>query len=200
MLDGSVLVLGGRTATAEAWVYRPSIVGGTTGSVVALADGSTEGVLVAPDPSTVTRTSSTITLQSASDDLHARLLVGGPKTATGQVTAALTVESGGAALVARQSGPGDALIGRLVPGEPARIQTLRGTTLTTLCSGREVSAADLSTSVALSIKGGTATLFTPPATLVTCEVPSGERGAWGVAAAGIDSRIEVGAVTVERSR
>ncbi|HEX5059858.1 MAG TPA: hypothetical protein VFV99_10890, partial [Kofleriaceae bacterium] len=48
--DGSVLVLGGRTATAEAWIYRPALVGPASGSVVALPDGSTEGVLTPTDP------------------------------------------------------------------------------------------------------------------------------------------------------
>jgi hypothetical protein len=157
-------------------------------------------VLIAPDPTAVTRQSSVIVLQSAADDLHARVLVGGPKVATGQITAAVTAKSGGVALLARQTGPGDVLVARLVPGEPARIQALHGSDLTTLCSGRDVTASDLTTSVAFSIKGGTAAVSTPAASLATCEVPTGARGAWGVAAAGADSRIEVGAVTVERAR
>jgi hypothetical protein len=199
LADGSVLVLGGRGATADAWIYRPSLVGATSGSVVALSDGSTEGVLTATDPSSLSRASGFV-LSSTEDDLRARVLVGGPRTVNGSITASLTVMAGGVALIARQTGPGHAMVGRLVPGEPARIQNLAGGQLTNLCSGTTVTAEHLAAQVTLAIHGATATISTPTVSLVSCEVPAGERGAWGVAAAGSSAQIDVHAVTVERAR
>jgi len=199
LADGSVLVLGGRGATADAWIYRPSLVGPSSGSVVALSDGSTEGVLTATDPSLLSRTNGFV-LSSTEDDLRARVLVGGPRTINGSVTAGITVMTGGVALIARQTGPGNAIVGRLVPGEPARIQHVGGGQLTTLCSGAMVTTEHLAVQVTLTVRGATATLSTPNASLVSCDVPAGERGAWGVAAAGSGAKIDVGAVTVERAR
>lgn len=203
--DGSLLVLGGDTATAEAWVYRPSLVGPTSGSVVALPDGSTEGVLTAPDPARLDRSGSRFVLVADADDYTARALVGGPRIAEGSVTAVVRVEAGGVALIAQQLGPGRALVGRLVPGEPARIERLDGGAATTLCSGSVVTESELMTPVTFAISDGMATLGvgvdgTAALAKVSCAVPTADRGAWGLAAAGAGARIDVGPVTVARSR
>lgn len=190
LADGSVLVLGGQTASANAYLYRPSLVGESSGSLVALPDASTDGVIVAPDPR--------VAIHGATYALHgddARLLVGGLSTATGAVTAAVTVHAGGIALLARQTGVGDVVIARLVPGEPARLQDGRGKTL---CTGTQVGA--LGPTVTFAIHGTTATVTTPTGSLLTCEIEPGVRGQWGVASAGADADIEVGAITVERAR
>jgi hypothetical protein len=114
------------------------------------------------------------------------------------------VEAGGVALVAQQTGPGVALVGRLVPGEPARIERLAAGTKVTLCSGADVTATDLMTPVTFAITGGTATLSVgadgAAIAKVSCAVPSSERGAWGLAAAGWDALVDVGPITVTRSR
>ncbi|NVB77990.1 MAG: hypothetical protein HOV81_06300 [Kofleriaceae bacterium] len=204
LADGNVLVLGGRTPSDHAWIYRPSLVGARTGSIFALPDGSTEGVLTAPDPATLSRTGGRFVLTATTDDLSARALVGGPRMATGSITAIARVIAGGVALIARQTGPGEMLVGRLVPGEPARIDRVLGGTTTTLCSGTQVDAGELTQQVALTISGDSATLTVGPAeastTKVSCTVGAGERGAWGLAAAGTGAQVDVGPVTVARVR
>ncbi len=200
---GSVLVVGG-AATAEAWVFRPSLVGATSGAVVVTPEGNDDGVLVAPDPSTVDRTNGNFVLVSTDDDLHARALIGGPKLARGSISAVVHAEAGGVALIAQQTGPGNALVGRLVPGEPARILALGGGTTQTLCMGTAVSDAEIAGPVTFAITEDIARLSVGPAgasTLkATCAVPTRARGAWGLAAAGAEARVDVGPVTVERAR
>lgn len=193
LADGSVLVLGDKTASAQAYLYRPSLVGENSGSLVALPDASTDGVIVAPDPR--------VAIHGAAYALHgddARLLVGGISTRTGSVTVAVTAPAGGVSLLARQRGVGDVVVARLVPGEAARIEQHEGGKTTTLCTGSSVSA--LGPSVTFAIRGTTATVSTPAATVVTCEIEGGVRGHWGVASVGADADIEVGAITVERAR
>jgi hypothetical protein len=108
------------------------------------------------------------------------------------------VRAGGVALLARQTGVGSVIVARAVPGEAARIEQRAGGQATTLCTGLAVGA--LGPTVTFAIRGTTATVSTPTATLVTCEVESGDRGQWGVASVGADADIEVGAITVERAR
>jgi hypothetical protein len=204
LADGSVLALGGTATTADAWIYRPSLVGAASGSVVAVPDGSTEGVLTPSDPSLVDRSTNRFILTAAADDYAARALVGGPRIADGSVSAIVRIQAGGVALVAQQTGPGRAVIARLVPGEPARIEQLALGTATTLCTGSPVTEVDLMAPVTLAISGGTATVSvggTGAQTVkATCGVSSSERGAWGVAAAGAGARVDVGPVTVARTR
>ena len=112
--------------------------------------------------------------------------------------------SGGVALLAQQTGPGHLLVGRLVPGEPARIIARAAGTDTVLCSGTPITEADLTLPVTFSITGGTGSLSVGPsgdATVkVTCGVPTTDRGHWGLAAAGAGARVEVGPITVARTR
>ncbi|HEY5946312.1 MAG TPA: hypothetical protein VIV40_12505 [Kofleriaceae bacterium] len=202
--DGSVLVLGGRDATAQAWVYRPSLVGPAAGSTVVLPDGSTEGVLTPSDPTLLDRSGNHFVLVSTDDDYRGRALVGGPRIAEGSVSASVRVDAGGVALIAQQTGPGHALVGRLVPGEPARIEQLADGMTKRLCSGSQVTASDLASPVTLAITAGTATLSSgatgATSVKVSCAVTASERGAWGIAAAGTNARVDVGPVTVARSR
>ena len=202
--DGSVLVLGGSDPSEQAWIYRPSLVGPSSGSVVALPDGSTDGVLTASDPTLLDRRAGRFVLAAGDDDYRARALVGGPRIADGSVGAVVRATGGGVALIAQQTGPGRALVGRLVPGEPARILRLDAGTETTLCTGAAVNESDIAIPVTFSVSAGTATLSvgaTGASTAkVTCAVTASERGAWGLAAAGTGARIEVGPVTVTRTR
>ncbi len=191
--DGSVLVL----ADDIALIYRPSLVGPQSGQVVAAPDGSQQGILTVPDPATLTRSPGHLVLTGDG----ARVLVGGPRIATGEVTATAKVMAGGLALIAQQTGPGRAIVGRLVPGEPARITRADGTS----CTGTAVTAADLAQPVSLAIHGESVTLAVGAVggatTKVSCDLPdAGERGAWGLAAAGDGAQIDVGPVTVTRTR
>jgi hypothetical protein len=191
--DGSVLVL----ASDKAWIYRPSLIGPQSGQVVAAPDGSQQGILTVPDPTTLTRTPGHLVL--AGD--RARVLVGGPRFEAGQVSATAMVMAGGVGLIAQQTGPGRAIVGRLVPGEPAKITRADGTS----CTGAAVTAADLAQPVSLAVHGQTATLAVGAVggatTKVSCDLPdAGERGAWGLEAAGSGAQIDVGPVTVTRTR
>jgi hypothetical protein len=197
-----VLVVGG-TGTADAWIYRPSLVGPRSGSVIVVPDGNDDDVLTAVDPAAVDRSGGGFALQAVDDDLHARALVGGPRMARGSISAIVRAKTGGVALIAQQTGPGRALVGRLVPGEPARILALDGGSSQILCSGPAITDADLTTPVSFAISGDVARLsvgVVGAATVkATCTVPTSARGAWGVAAAGAGARIELGPVTVERA-
>jgi len=191
--DGSVLVL----AADRPWIYRPSLVGPQSGQVVAAPDGTQQGVLTAPDVAATTRMPGHLYL----DGDGARVLVGGTRTISGTVSASARVIAGGVALIAQQTGPGRAIVGRLVPGELARITRADGTT----CTGAAVLSDELTLPVSLAISGHTATLAVgavgSATTKASCDLPdAGERGAWGLAAAGDGAQIDVGPVTVTRTR
>lgn len=200
--DGSVLVIGG-ASTADAWIYRPSLIGASTGSLVVIPDGTSEGELTTSDPALVDRTGGTLALLG-DDELRSRVLVGGPRMAQGSISAVVRVTGGGVALIAQQTAPGNMLVGRLVPGEPARIVDHAGGVATVLCSGGTITEADLTQPVTLAITGGAATLSVGPAgaavAKATCEVPVSDRGQWGLAATGAGARVEVGPLTVARTR
>ncbi len=199
LADGSVLIAGG-AATVDAWIYRPSLVGASTGSLVFVPDTTTDAVMTAPDPAAVDRSGGALAL--VGDD--ARVLVGGPRMAQGSISAVVRVTTGGVALIAQQIGPGHLLVGRLVPGEPARIVQRAAGADTTLCSGMTVTETDLTLPITLAITGGVGSLSVgasgSASVKVTCEVPTADRGAWGLAAAGAGARVEVGPVTVARTR
>lgn len=207
LADGSVLVLAAG-APAHAWIYRPSIVGPQSGTVVALPDGSTGGVLTAPEPSTVTRPASrlqqTLTAPATEDPtLPARLLVGGPRTATGSVEAVVSATSGaGVALVAQELGPGRALIARLVPGQPATIARTDAAHAGASCTGPIVAAFATSTTLGFDVHAGVATVSRDHIALLSCPVDAdpdvADAGAWGIAAAGPGASIDVFTVTVRR--
>ena len=207
LADGSVLVLAAG-APAHAWIYRPSIVGPESGAVVALPDGSTGGVLTAPDPSTVTRPADrlqqTLTAPATDDPtLPARLLVGGPRTATGSVEAVVAATGGaGVALIAQELGPGRALIARLVPGQPATIARTDPAHAGASCTGQIVQAFATSTTFGLDVHAGVATVSRDHTALLTCPVDAdpdvADAGAWGIAAAGPGAAIDVFTVTVRR--
>jgi hypothetical protein len=204
LADGSVLVLGG-AVSPRAWVYRPSLVGPSSGSVTAVpASDSARGVLTAPDPATVTRTSGALpawVLAAPGDALTARALVGGPRTVTGSVRAIVHVLDGGVALVAQQLAPGQALVAELAPGQPPRLVQLEAGAARTICSATSALAAfdpALAATLRLAITERDARLTIDDRELLSCALASTARGAWGVAALGAGARVAVDSVTVDR--
>lgn len=201
--DGAVLVLGGTLGgapTAKTWVYRPSLLGPATGSVTAIPSGASRtNVLTPVDPATVTRGSMRWELAAAPGEL-ARALVGGPRLAAGSVRAVVRVRRGGVALIAQQQAPGQALLGELDPGAPARIVRLAGADARIACTGAAVAPfePDTGATVTLAVDGGRATLSRDGAQLAACELDGSVRGAWGVAALG--GEVQVDTVTVSRAR
>ena len=208
--DGSVLVLGGATPSTSAWLFRPSLVGPNSGSVYALPDGSTQGILTPTAPETVMYANtgampgSALTLTAPDDDLTASVLVGGPRTATGTVSASVSVKSGGVALIAQETAPAEALVARLVPGEAASIERHDGATTTTLCSGSTVTADVLSTGVTFVVTSTSATAsfgIAQTTLLVSCDLSSdpvaSTPGQWGIAATA-NGMIQVASINVTR--
>ena len=202
--DGSVLVLGG-AVSAQAWLYRPSLVGPATGSVTVVPPSAAVlGALTAPDPATVARTPGAAAawqLATPTGAALARALVGGPRTATGSVSATVHVTAGGVALIAQQTSPGQALVAELAPDQPAQLVRLGGGTAQPLCTGAAaLPAFDPATPavVELAITGGQARLSIDDATVLACSVAAGERGAWGIASLGAGAQITVDSVTVAR--
>ncbi len=197
LADGSVLVVGGATLSSAAWIYRPSLVGPSSGSLTVVPSGGTTTVLTAPDPTTVSRANG---WQLAAADGIARALVGGPRVARGTVAATIRVREGGAGLVARHLGPGQELVAELSPGTPARLVERIAGTARALCTGKLVPVFDPMVSVVarLEVTSGSARVVVADEELVSCDVDGDERGAWGVIALGAGARVVIDTVTVAR--
>lgn len=196
--DGSVLALDGGAATQRAYLYRPPLVGPTSGSVTVNPGGETTTVLTPSDPETIQR-GQRWELVATKGDL-ARAIVGGPRIATGSVRAAVRIAQGGVALLADQVGPGQVLVGELPPGGKARIVRRAGGEQRVVCTGRQVEAFDpmIAVTARLELSGTTAHLFRDAEEVASCDVGAVERGAWGVAALGDGARVAVETVTVAR--
>jgi hypothetical protein len=203
LADGAVLVIGG-SVSPRVWLYRPSLVGPASGSVIAIPAGDGgRGVLTAPDPSTVTRAAAPPAwlLTAPGDALTARALVGGPRMATGSVHAIVHVRAGGVALIAQQTAPGQAIVAELAAGQPPRIVQLDAGTARLVCSRPPALAAfDPATAVTLrlSISDRDARLSIDDREVLACDLVATDRGAWGIAALGTGAQLAVDSVTVAR--
>jgi hypothetical protein len=199
LADGTVLVVGG-AMSPRAWLYRPSLVGPSVPSV-AVVPGKDDpgGVLTAPDPATAT-IGAAWQLTTPPGATMARALVGGPRMAVGSLTATVHVAAGGVALIAQQTGPGEALVARLAPGNPAQLVRLDGADEQVVCSAAAVAPFDPAAPVALrlTLTDHDAQLVRDGDTLLTCSLAAGDRGAWGIASLGDGARVTVDLVTVTR--
>jgi hypothetical protein len=192
MPDGTVLAIEG----GSAWLFRPSLIGASSGLVEVDVETGAPGVLIPFDPSTATHAGTTLTLSGPA-------LVGGFRANTGAVNAALQITGGHVQLIAQQLGPGRALIGDLPSEGRARVLRLDGGTSRVLCTGQTVPDFDptATTPVGLEIRGHSAVLSVAHAPLATCDLSNdpdaGDSGAWGISA--LDStQLQVVTVTVQR--
>jgi hypothetical protein len=199
LADGTVLVVGG-ALSPRAWLYRPSLVGPASPSII-VAPGldAAGGVLTAPDPATASP-GPAWQLAAPADGAMARALVGGPRMAVGSVVATVQVVAGGVALIARQTGPGEALVARLIPGSPAQLVQLAGGAERVLCSASAVPPFDPLVQVALrlTLTDHDAQLTRDDLPVLACSLPAGDRGAWGIASLGVGAQLTVDVVTVTR--
>jgi len=195
LADGSVLVVGGEAApSVNVWVFRPSLVGPTSGAVTVVPTSDTNpGALTASDPTTVTRGADWV-LESRDDTLAARALVGGPRMRRGSIKVTVNVQAGGFALIAQQVAPGRALVAHLVPGEAARLEQLDDGTV---CTGKLVTFPPGPVTATLVVDGGV-TVRIGDAVVLACDHVAAETGAWGVAASPAGARIAVATVAVAR--
>ena len=202
--DGSVLVLGGNPPSAQAWLYRPSLVGAST-DVVGYNDAGHPGMLVPSNPAAVS-SYSPLVLVGTDSQAGARALLGGTLTTNGTVTATVEVApGGGVALIAQQRGPGRALIADFVPGMPPTITRQDGTTQTTTCTGSTAVPAFqnmIAVDLALAISGQTATAMLSGTPILTCSLAgdpdASDRGAWGIAAEGSGAQVTIETLGLQR--
>ncbi len=194
LADGTVLVLGGAAPSAQAWLYRPSLVGPTTGSLTVLP--ASNGVLTAPDPATLDRTAG-FTLAAPDDTTLARGLVGGPRPTYGSVQATVHGAAVGIALIAQQQGSDHAIVAQLRDGEAARLER-HDPGVTTLCTGSTVSLDSGPLVATLEINSERAQVSLGMTAVLSCDISLADAGLWGVAASGAGSRVTVDAVTVAR--
>jgi hypothetical protein len=196
--DGTILVLGGEAApSANAWIYRPSLVGPATGSLTADPSNPTNpSVLTASDPRTLTRPPMQWVLSAPAidDTLTARALLGGPRLERGSIKVTVNVDAGGFALIAQQVAPDRALVAHLVPGELARLEQL-GTG--TVCTGSTVELPAGAVVATLVVDDGVSVKI-GDAVVLSCSHRAAATGAWGIAASGAGARIAVANVTVAR--
>ncbi len=196
LADGSVLVLGGATPSTQAWLFRPSLVGPTSGSVTALPEAG--GVLTAPDPAMLTRTAGfTLVTPLGDEGALARALVGGPRPVRGSVKATVHGAIGGIALIAQQQGSDHAIVAQLRDGEPARLER-HDPGVTILCTGQPVTLDGGPLVASLAINSRSVSVVLGTTTVLSCDAELVDAGAWGVAASGAGSRVIVDAVTVAR--
>ena len=205
--DGSVLVLGGGvTPSATTWLYRPSLIGPNSQQVVALPSG-TQGVMTPTSPAN-TVLGATLTLTAPNDDLTARALVGGVRTATGTVSAAVAIsmtKPGGVVLIAQQTAPGSLLDVQLVPGETPVIERRIAGVITPICSSGSIAAADFAMGVAFTVTAttATATLVKSQTTILSCDLSkdpgAGAVGQWGIAATS-NGAIQLSSIIVSRGQ
>src|SRR5262249_17691631 len=99
-----------------------------------------------------------------------------------------------------QTGPGQAIVGELAPGQPPRLVRLDGGGEQVLCSSPPALAAfdpAVSVSPRLAISGHTAHLAIGDREL-TCSIGTTGRGAWGIASLGAGAQVAVDTITVAR--
>jgi hypothetical protein len=195
--DGAVLVVGGGAAPSQdAWLYRPSLIGATSGLVIAAPlDPGAAGVLTAPDPATLVRSAGTWQLVAPpGGGLAARALVGGPRMQRGLLDATVTVV-GGLALIAQQVTRARALVAELAPGEKARLVRLADGMI--VCTGDVVTLPAGGTTVTLAVDDRVS-VTVAGATVLDCDYAATDVGQWGLAAFGDGSRLSVTAITLTR--
>jgi large repetitive protein len=195
--DGAVLVLGGDTPSAAAWEYRPSLVGPSIGSVTTQPQMETSDTLTVPDPRAVDRAMDW-TLTATDDTLNARALVGGPRTSRGSVLANMHDVTGGFALIAEQTAPGEAIAAVLRDGEAARLVRVTAGVESTLCTGSMVTLASGPISATLTIDDQGASVAIADLGVLACDFAGETVGAWGVSASGAGAHVAVDAVRAAR--
>jgi hypothetical protein len=182
LLDGSVLVLGGTTGSAvptNAWVFRPSLTGPTSGQVDVGSDGMGSGMMT---------TVPAVAGGSLSLSAGSTALVGGPHVASGSVDASLVVNPPGGTikLIAQWQGPGRMLVGTLSAGQAATLARQDGMATVVSCTGQQVPMFQGSgTEIELSVANQSATLSIAGRPYVTCSLANdrdvGDVGQWGLA-------------------
>ncbi len=191
LADGSVLVIAG----AGAWLYRPSLVGESSGLVEVMPDGTTPGVLIPLDAATASHPADQLVLAGPA-------IVGGFRATEAKVNALVQITGDHVQLIAQSLGPGRALIGDLQSGAPARVLRLDGGASRVLCSGQVVPALDgSSASIGLEVSGHTAVLSLATTPLATCDLSNdgdaADRGAWGISAQD-GAQVQITTLTVQR--
>lgn len=196
--DGSVLVVGGRSggaAQAQAWRFRPRLLGRFTGSLTVVpGDDESDPPLSPLDPALVTATPPWRLRGAGAAPSYA--VVGGPSGGPLRLEVTAVVPAEGAGLVLGHVGPGDLHQIVLVPGQAASLERRSGGAPTTTCRGQEVPAAG-TTTITLDLRGHTARVAMGGRVVLTCDVESLAPGRVGVAALGA-GEVQVLSIAVTR--
>jgi len=192
-----VLVVGGDTATTDAWIYRPVLDGPSSGFLVVEPGMAGSSVLTVLDPTGASHgAGGSLSLTGNG----AIALVGGARNTSGSIAAAVKVTGDHVQLIARYQGTGRMLVGDFTAGEQATIKTVDGSTVKIACTGQVVPAFDKNTStpIGLRISGNSATLSLSATPLATCSLAGDlDAGSWGLAA--LDgTRVDIGTITLSR--
>ncbi len=186
--DGTVLVVGGHdasgTAQAGAWIYRPSLVGPFAGAATATPSVADADAPLDPlDPSAVTVDANGWRLAGRGAGLGSWAVLTGPTFADGALEATVRPTGGFAAMLGFTAPDRfDAAV--LVPGQPARLERHRDGAIDAICDGAIVEPfpADPAVGVAIALTraGDAVTVTIATRVVLACEVPAGERGAFGL--------------------
>jgi hypothetical protein len=204
LADGSVLVVGGRTAgdaaSGAAFRYRPPLLGPFAAQARVTPSSDTEEQLVPFDPDAVERTDGNVVLVGAAG-LDNYALIAGPLVLTGALDALIGVDGGGVALYAQATAPGTYLRAVLVPGQPARLEQWTGGARDTLCTaGGAVPPLGAGIAIALEIDGDRVRVTRGTgAPDLDCRLDDpGVAGLWGIGVIGDGARVAVSTIGVSR--
>lgn len=205
LADGSILIVGGRDATdtalATARRYRPALLGPFAATAAVTPAIDVDSQLIPFDPMHVDRTAGTFAL-TATTQLDGYALIGGPRLASGTLSALITANAvGGVGLLARVTAPGNFIRGVLIQGQPARVERWVDGVVTTLCTGSSTVPTLATAMVEMTVEADRLVLrragLDPD---VECGLESAAvvPGQWGIAAVDAGARVEVTTISVER--
>jgi hypothetical protein len=206
--DGSVLMVGGHDgdqALAEAWIYRPELLGPLTGAVsVTFATDASSAPLVPRDPARARVVEAHYEIESSGggDVPGEWAVVAGPRFAEVRLEASISALGGGAAALLWFRGPADHAVIALEPGSAARLVQVAGGEATPLgsCSGEVV--GDLSPperhELTVESRGGELAVTLDGGTVLTCQVDPPASGLVGLAPLGDGALLRIDLVSASR--
>jgi hypothetical protein len=194
LADGSILLVGGavgNVAVADAWRYRPSLIGPTTASVL-LSAGLSNTSFTPLDSAEFALAANQFRLSGSSDEPTTFAVVGGPRRQVGSVQAVISVPAPtvGIAVAMHYRGPAQWLALVLRPGQPVTLVSREGAIAATMCTGAQLAANALATPVEMQMRiaGQTVTATLAGSEILRCSLaPALAATVGAVAVAGFGS-------------
>ena len=200
--DGSVLVVGGRDGDGphrRAYVFRPSLIGPTTGEIGAFP--ATDGVdteLSPLDPGLV-EAGPPWRLRAGDGPLRSWALVTGPRPGDGFLDASVRASGGGVAALVGFVDPAHFDAVELAPAAPARLVRHAAGAPRDLCRGSPVELAqDVQVAIRIERRGGRVTASVAGLRVLDCAADAPARGLWGLGPLGAEASLVIDTATVGR--